>query len=93
MAPTPIHFGASGWRGILGDDCTLFKENLPSCLAGARVRDVRSQDGTLLLREGGSWILPRPSGIRRRVRCHAEARSPKELARLLDAGRALALSP
>ncbi len=65
----------------------------PASLAGIRVRDVRNRDGALLLREDGSWLLLRPSETGRQVRCHAEARTPKELARLLDAGRALVPSP
>jgi phosphomannomutase len=44
------------------------------------------------MREDGSWLLVRPSGTELRVQCYAEARSPRELARLLDAGRALALA-
>jgi phosphomannomutase len=44
-----------------------------------------------MIRDDGSWLLLRPSGTEALVRCHAEARSPKELARLLDAGRALTL--
>jgi phosphomannomutase len=34
----------------------------------------------------------RPSGTEPLVRCYAEARSPKDLARLLDAGRSLVLN-
>jgi len=66
-------------------------ENPPSSLAGGRVREVRRLDGTLLTRNDGSWLLLRPSGTEALVRCHAEARSPKELVRLMDAGRALTL--
>ena len=66
-------------------------ESPPSSLAGGRVREVRRLDGTLMIRDDGSWLLLRPSGTEALVRCHAEARSPKDLARLLDAGRALTL--
>ncbi len=66
-------------------------ESPPSSLAGRRVREVRRPDGTLLTRDDGSWLLLRPSGTEPLVRCHAEAGSPKDLARLMDAGIALAL--
>lgn len=66
-------------------------ESPPSSLAGGKVREVRSPDGTLLTRDDGSWLLLRPSGTEPLVRCHAEAGSLKDLARLMDAGIALAL--
>jgi len=66
-------------------------ESPPSSLAGGKVREVRSPDGTLLTRDDGSWLLLRPSGTEPLVRCHAEAGSRKDLARLMDAGIALAL--
>ncbi|HMC83424.1 MAG TPA: phosphoglucomutase/phosphomannomutase family protein, partial [Candidatus Polarisedimenticolia bacterium] len=63
--------------------------NPPSTLLGKRVIEVATTDGTRLTLKDGSWLLLRPSGTEPLVRCYAEARSPRDLTRLLDVGRAL----
>jgi phosphoglucomutase len=62
-------------------------ESPPGRLAGRKVTEVRRVDGTMLLRDDGSWLLLRPSGTEPLVRCYAEARDARELDRLLAAGR------
>ena len=64
-------------------------ENPPSTLAGRRVIEVKTIDGTKMIREDAAWLLIRLSGTEPVVRCYAEAKDPSELTRLLDAGRAL----
>jgi phosphoglucomutase len=61
----------------------------PSTLLGKRVVEVSALDGTRMTLKDGSWILLRPSGTEPLVRCYAEARNPRDVTRLLDAGRAL----
>jgi phosphoglucomutase len=64
-------------------------ENPPESLAGRKVARIERHDGPLLTFQDGSWFFARVSGTEPVARCYAEARSPKDLARLLDAGRAL----
>jgi phosphoglucomutase len=64
-------------------------ESPPSSLAGVRIRETRGSDGTLIIREDGSWILLRLSPEEPAAHAFAEARSPRDLARLLDAGSSL----
>jgi phosphoglucomutase len=66
-------------------------ESPPSSLAGAKVREARRAEGTLLVLDDGSWIHLHSTALGRTIRCLAEARSRKNLARLLEAGRALTL--
>ena len=89
----PRHSTRRDIRASAGEVVALRRrlESPPSSLAGRKVREVRTQDGTLLTRDDGSWLLLRPSGTEPLVRCHAEAASPKDLARLMDGGIALAL--
>lgn len=61
----------------------------PRELEGLKVRDVNTTDGVKLLFEGQSWILFRLSGTEPVARIYAEACSPKDLKKLVDAARKL----
>lgn len=61
----------------------------PSSLVGKKTLKVATVDGTKLTFQDDSWLLLRPSGTEPLVRCYAEARNPRDLTRLLDAGRAM----
>ena len=60
-------------------------KNLPASLAGRKVLEVITIDGTKLLLEGGGWVLFRKSGTEPVVRVYAEARSSVELQELTEA--------
>jgi phosphomannomutase len=91
----PRHSARRDFRMGPGEVIALRRrlESPPGSLAGKRVIEVRTTDGTLMLLQDASWLLLRPSGTEPLVRCYAEARSPKDLTRLLDAGRSLVLNP
>lgn len=61
----------------------------PSDLMGQKIRAVQRMDGTKLLLEDGSWVLIRPSGTEPVVRLYVEARNPRDLERLVEAGHRL----
>ncbi len=61
----------------------------PSQVAGLKVTDVVTVDGTKLVLEDGSWLLFRPSGTEPLVRLYLEAESQKRLDILEEAGKKL----
>ena len=61
----------------------------PDTLAGKKVVDLRRMDGSCFHFSDGSWLLIRLSADDSSAHCHAEARTPKDVTRLMDAGRAL----
>jgi phosphoglucomutase len=61
--------------------------NPPSEMAGLTVRDVNTTDGVKLIFDENTWLLFRSSGTEPVARIYAEACSPKDLKRLLDAGK------
>ncbi len=61
--------------------------SLPSHMAGTRISDVVTIDGTKLLLEDGGWLLFRKSGTEPVVRLYGEAASEPRLSELMDAGR------
>ena len=61
----------------------------PETLAGKKVEDVITIDGTKFLLEDGSWLLFRPSGTEPLVRLYVEAESPKLLDVLVEEGKKL----
>ena len=61
---------------------------LPSELAGLKVASVETTDGVKLIFDDRTWLLFRFSGTEPVARIYGEACGPKELKRLLDAGRA-----
>ena len=71
------------------DELRARLENPPESLAGRKVIRIEQHDGPLLTFQDGSWFLARVSSTEPVARCYAEARNPRDLARLLDAGRAL----
>lgn len=62
--------------------------SLPVEIAGARISQIVTVDGTKLLLEDGSWLLFRKSGTEPVVRLYGEAASDARLTRLMEAGRA-----
>jgi phosphoglucomutase len=59
----------------------------PSEIDGMQVRQVNTTDGVKLLFDASSWLLFRLSGTEPVARIYAEACSPKDLKRVLDAGK------
>jgi len=64
-------------------------ETPPETLAGKKVVEVHRKDGTFLGFQDGSWLLLRLSGTEPLARCYGEARSIRDVGRLMDAGRAI----
>ncbi len=64
----------------------------PAAIAGLKVKETVTIDGTKFILEDGSWLLFRKSGTEPVVRLYAEAASEARLKELLAAGRELILS-
>ena len=64
----------------------------PSEIAGFKVSDVETMDGTKLVFDDESWLLFRQSGTEPALRIYSEATSLAKAKALLSAGEALALS-
>ena len=64
-------------------------KSLPAQVAGLRVVQVGTLEGTKLLLEDGSWLLLRPSGTEPVVRLYMDAHSEEQLDELTMAARAL----
>jgi phosphoglucomutase len=60
---------------------------LPAEIAGTKVTDIITVDGTKLLLADGSWLLFRKSGTEPVVRLYGEAASDGRLAEVMAAGR------
>ena len=61
--------------------------NPPEALDGRVVKDVNTTDGVKLIFDQQTWLLFRVSGTEPVARIYAEACSPKDLKKLLDAGK------
>ncbi|HEY2092940.1 MAG TPA: phosphoglucomutase/phosphomannomutase family protein [Thermoanaerobaculia bacterium] len=61
--------------------------NPPSELDGMKVTEVNTTDGVKLVFDSSTWLLFRLSGTEPVARVYAEACSPKDLKRVLDAGK------
>jgi len=61
--------------------------NPPAELDGMKVRDVNTTDGVKLIFDDSTWLLFRLSGTEPVARIYAEACTPKDLKRVLDAGK------
>jgi alpha-D-glucose phosphate-specific phosphoglucomutase len=61
--------------------------NPPSEVDGMAVREVNKTDGVKLVFDSSTWLLFRLSGTEPVARVYAEACSPKDLKRVLDAGK------
>lgn len=59
----------------------------PSAVGARKVTAATVLDGIRLDFEDGSWMLMRPSGTEPVVRYYVEARTPQDLARLVEDGR------
>ncbi len=64
--------------------------NPPAELGGMKVRDVNTTDGVKLIFDDATWLLFRLSGTEPVARIYAEACTPKDLKRVLDAGKKFA---
>ncbi|HEX3581508.1 MAG TPA: phosphoglucomutase/phosphomannomutase family protein, partial [Thermoanaerobaculia bacterium] len=61
--------------------------NPPSELDGMKVTEVNTTDGVKLIFDSSNWLLFRLSGTEPVARVYAEACSPKDLKKVLDAGK------
>ncbi len=61
--------------------------NPPDSVEGLKVREVNTTDGVKLIFDDQTWLLFRLSGTEPVARLYAEACSPKDLKKLLDAGK------
>ena len=64
-------------------------KELPERVAGLRVMQVGTLEGTKLLLEDGSWLLVRPSGTEPVVRLYVDAHSEEQVETLTKAARRL----
>ncbi|MGH7412412.1 MAG: phosphoglucomutase/phosphomannomutase family protein, partial [Candidatus Methylomirabilis sp.] len=64
-------------------------KELPGLVAGLRVVQVKTLEGTKLLLEDGSWLLVRPSGTEPVVRLYVDAHSEEQVEALTRAARTL----
>jgi len=71
----------------LKDSLAAKLANPPSELDGMKVREVNKTDGVKLVFDSSTWLLFRLSGTEPVARIYAEACSPKDLKRVLDAGK------
>src|ERR1043165_7503804 len=62
-------------------------QNPPSELEGMKVTEVNTTDGVKLIFDSSNWLLFRLSGTEPVARVYAEACSPKDLKKVLDAGK------
>ena len=63
--------------------------SLPASVAGSKINEILTIDGTKILLADGSWLLFRKSGTEPLVRLYCEASTEKRLAELMDAGRSM----
>jgi phosphoglucomutase len=61
--------------------------NPPAELEGMKVQSVNTTDGVKLIFDSSTWLLFRLSGTEPVARIYAEACTPKDLKRVLDAGK------
>jgi phosphomannomutase len=59
-----------------------FTKNLPTEVAGIKVKEVGRKDGIKLYLEEGSWVLLRPSGTEPLVRVYLETNSPEKMTKI-----------
>jgi phosphoglucomutase len=71
----------------LKDSLAAKLANPPAELEGLKVQSVNKTDGVKLVFNDSTWLLFRLSGTEPVARLYAEACSPKDLKKLLDAGR------
>src|SRR5439155_12358625 len=61
--------------------------NPPPSVDGLKVREVNTTDGVKLIFDDQTWLLFRLSGTEPVARVYAEACSPKDLKKVIDAGK------
>jgi phosphoglucomutase len=61
--------------------------NPPQTLEGLKVREINTTDGVKLIFDDRTWLLFRLSGTEPVARVYAEACSPKDLKKVIDAGK------
>ena len=64
----------------------------PGAIAGLKVKDTVTIDGSKFILEDGSWLLFRKSGTEPVVRLYGEAADPERLAAVMKAGREFILA-
>ena len=74
-----IHFGTSGWRGVIAEDFTF--------AGGRRVARTDRTDGLRLTFDDGEWVLIRPSGTEPLVRIYTESGSAAKSRELAEEAR------
>jgi phosphomannomutase len=70
-------------RAALMEFCA---KNPPAKLAGSPVADIKTYDGVKYVAENGNWLMLRGSGTEPVLRIYAEARSAKDVKKLLAFG-------
>jgi phosphoglucomutase len=65
------------------------KDHPPSEIAGQKVKQVVTKDGTQFILENDDWLMVRFSGTEPLMRCYVESHSPEGLAKLRQAGEEL----
>jgi len=58
-------------------------------VAGIKVVELNKIDGYKYMLEDGSWLLLRFSGTEPLVRIYSESRTPQQVQRLLESGKAM----
>src|SRR6266542_3325437 len=81
-----LHVSIESGQKLVSD----LRENTPDSLAGYKVVDVATLDGTKLIFEDDSWILFRQSGTEPLLRIYCEATSIEKTMKMIDEGVRLA---
>jgi phosphomannomutase len=81
-----LHLPIESGKKLVSD----LRENTPDSLAGDKVVDVATLDGTKLIFEDDSWILFRQSGTEPLLRIYCEATSIEKMTKMVDEGVRLA---
>jgi len=68
------------------------KKNSPAQIGGYKVKQIKVFDGIKFIMKDGSWLLLRGSGTEPLLRIYAEAKTAKQVDRLISAGKNLALN-
>jgi len=65
----------------------MLKENPPEEVAGKKIVDIKSYDGTKLIFENDSWLLIRASGTEPILRIYSEGKTRKEVEACINAAK------
>jgi phosphomannomutase len=81
-----LHLPIEAGQKLVSD----LRENTPDSLAGDKIVNVATLDGTKLIFEDDSWILFRQSGTEPLLRIYCEATSVEKMTKMVDDGVRLA---